>query len=58
MAKKGIYSLKHVSLEGIESSLRMKTEDGKLKENFPLTTIDAITSSCETGKPGSDSNLA
>lgn len=47
MAKKGIYSLKHVSLEGIESSLRMKTEDGKLKENFPLTTIDAITSSCE-----------
>ena len=51
MAQKawGIYSIKHISNDGHESVLRLK-EDDKLKEKFPLTTIDAITTTCDNMK--------
>ena len=46
--KKGIYSLVHESLDGTKKSyLRMLDDEGKLKEKFPLTTLDALTTSCE-----------
>ncbi|MBR3198398.1 MAG: hypothetical protein IKG27_00100 [Bacilli bacterium] len=43
---RGIYSIKHISNDGHESILRVK--EGKIfKEKFPLTTIDAITTTCD-----------
>ena len=49
--KKGIYSLVHESLDGTKKSyLRMLDDEGKLKEKFPLTTLDALTTSCENMK--------
>ena len=43
---KGIYSLKHISLDGEETTFRMKDKNGKIKDHFPLTTIDALTTEC------------
>ncbi len=48
--ERGIYSLKHKSLDGVISTVRIKDKNGKLKENFPLTTIDALTTMCDNMK--------
>ncbi len=46
--KKGIYSLKHRALDGLESTLRIKCDNGKLREKFALTQLDALTTSCNS----------
>lgn len=44
---RGIYSLIHVSDDGTESTFRIKYQDGKIKDHFPLTTLDYLTTKCK-----------
>ena len=45
---RGLYTLIHVSEDSkIKSTFRMQDENGKIKDKFPLTTLDALTTRCQ-----------